>query len=281
MQLIRDFGYENSYVRLTYKKVFAFQYDKCERLLWEFRSFSKVPVKPIDVLMLQPFFGFHAQGMRTIEPDRILIRLWGKSPLMLVHEIVHCFFRSKNRSFHEGLADYFQILYDNPVKKQNVLEFLKRLLVLYELDNPSAFMKIWFDSPNCDNTRNNLMLITRYINMMFVDFLLEKLGVDNYFRTHYGETSEIMTEKLCAEFFQGLYDPAVRVPRKLVRLKAKHAAVSRAWSEFAGYGLPEQGNPMKFLKSAQLSKAQNQKAIGIYRREILLYNAWLSVGHCK
>ncbi len=279
MQLISDIKYKNFLIKLSYSKLVVAQLKYFNDILKRNNKFSKNPAKPIDVIVLDPLFGFHSQGMRTIQDDRIIIRLWGKKPLMLIHELVHCYFPSKNQALHEGLADFFQYLYKNPQKTKNrYIEFIRFLLSLYDLNDSSEVFNLWKNSQNCDNTRNNLMLITRLINLLFAEYIIDFLGYETYFQLH-NNPSDASIKTLFHSFSETICTTNINIPNRLKKLKLQHYNVSSRWAAFEQYGLPDYGNPMKFLKSICLSKNRKDEAYQIYKGELLLYNAWCKEGH--
>ncbi len=86
---IKLIEYDSNNVFKIYNKVINKEYGRWIEIYNKLKEFSQEIKKPINIIVKKPFLGFHSQGMRIIENDKISIKIWGINPPYLVHELVH------------------------------------------------------------------------------------------------------------------------------------------------------------------------------------------------
>lgn len=292
---IRNIEYESNIVFKKYNKVILKEYLKWINIFKKYKKFSIEVKKSIDIIINKPFFGFHSQGMRIIEPDRIIIKLWGINPSYLIHELTHCYFPSKNISFHEGLANYMQNLYYNvdeyeekgishnikKIKINNLNNILQEILIVKKINNPLILYEIWSNYEYYNDTRCFNMFISRIISMLFVNFIIKKYSIEDYFnKFHYNIANLNKNNDLISLFYEFYYfnfNNEITVRKRIYNINKKYQYYNQKWKLFRKFNLPSTGNPMAYLKNCNINKLENKKAIKIYIKELKLFNKLLKI----
>lgn len=292
---IKLIEYESNNVFKIYNKVINKEYGRWVEIYNKLKEFSQEIKKPINIIVKKPFLGFHSQGMRIIENDKISIKIWGINPPHLVHELVHCYFPSKIKSFHEGFADYIQNLYYNPnnfkekekyqkykkFKINRINKILKQLFLVKNIDNASNLYSIWSNYEYYNDTRYANMFISRILSMLFVNFLIEKYTLKDYFNDfHYIENEKNICHNLSnlfLEFYNLNFNFKIKPGIKIFCINKKYQFYSQKWKIFNKYNLPLIGNPLAYLKNTEINISENKKALKIYKIELKLFNKILKI----
>lgn len=286
---IETIQYESLSVFHKYNKAISEEYKKWKNIFNIFNKYALKLEKSIDVIVKKSFFGFHSQGMRLIEQDKIIIKIWGIHPPHLIHELVHCYFASKNKSLHEGFADYIQNLLNidkirEKVKLNNkkvlaidkLIEIINQIIILKKINSPSILYKMWSNYEYYNDTRYFNMFVARMISMLFVSFLIEKFGIEIYFnKFHYNQVNLNLENELLNlfyEFYSLNFNDEIAINKKINHIYRKYQFYIKKWNYFNKFDLPSIGNPMAYLNKCNIDKKENKKAIKIYKKELKLYN---------
>lgn len=292
---IKLIEYDSNNVFKIYNKVINKEYGRWIEIYNKLKEFSQEIKKPINIIVKNPFLGFHSQGMRIIEHDKIIIKIWGIDPCHLIHELAHCYFPSKNKSFHEGFADYVQNLYydidkseekekqnDNKkIRKAKLISIFNQICIIKKINSPSILYEIWSNFEYYNDTRCFNMFVSRTISMLFVDFLIEKYGIEGYFnRFHYYEVNSHLENDLVNlfyEFYNLNLQKELVINKKINNMYIKYKIYNKKWDYFNKFNLPSIGNPMAYLKKYNIDRKESNMAIKIYKKELKLFNKILSL----